>query len=42
MINICQCCKRYVIKTKVIAIYYWRINMCEKCENKARKNGHIK
>ena len=38
--NICQCCKKEA-KTTVVTIYYWRVNMCIECENKARRNGHI-
>jgi len=41
MKDICQFCKKEK-ETGVIAFYYWRVNMCEKCEAKARKNGHIK
>ena len=41
MKDICQFCKKDA-KTKVIAIYYWRVDICKECENKARKNGHIK
>ena len=36
MKDVCQCYK------KVIVTYYWRVDMCEKCENKARKKGGIK
>lgn len=39
--DVCQFCNKQD-KTEIINFYYWRIRACEECENKARKNGHIK
>ena len=39
--NVCQLCNKQS-ETETIAFYYWRVKMCKKCENKARKNGHIR
>ena len=41
MKRICRTCHKKK-EVKIIAFYYWRIYMCKKCENTARKRGHIK
>ena len=45
VLDVCQFCHKFCHeqnKTKAIEFYYWRLDVCEKCENTARKNGHIK
>ena len=37
----CQSCGKRG-ETKVVAFYYWRMEVCKKCENVMRDNGHIR